>query len=77
MARAEAVGSLPLHQGNILRIHRHVKPSAGRERVLVLAVALEIERTAVDQEFSAFRLHGADTVRKGVDILTEGHSHLI
>ena len=77
MACTEAVGSLPLHQRNILRIHRKVKPAAGREGILVFAVALEIERAAVDQEFTAFGLNRTDSIRKGIDILPVSHSHII
>ena len=69
VAAAETVGALPLHERNILHIHRHIQAAPARESILVLSVPLEIERSAVDQELRPLDPHRPHAVRQLIHIV--------
>ena len=77
MAGAEAVCSLPFHQGNVLGIHRQIDAAAVGEGVLMLAVAFKIERLLIDQESGSLYTNGAHTIRQGVYIRSKSHADII
>ena len=67
---AEGIGSLPFHDRDIPGIHCQVDPAAIGEGILMLAVTLEVEFAAIDQETVANHLDRADSIRKFIDIFS-------
>lgn len=68
---------LPLHERDVLDVHGEVLAAARGERVLMLSVALEVERPAVDEEPLAVDADDAHVIGKLVDVIAEGDAHLI
>ena len=73
VAGTEGVGSLPLHNGQILDIHGNIHTAAGRESILMFSISLEVEGTAVDQEADAIHFYGTNSIGKFIDIFAGGY----
>ena len=77
MAAAEAVGSLPFHQRDILHIHGYVLASSVRERVLVFPIPFKVKRLLIDQKSVPVNPYGADPVRQLIGVLPTGHFYSV